>query len=85
MLNTYTQQLPPSHIFSILYEDVLSLPLFSKEDVEDPNPPAAVEPKPPVDAGGAGLFNSASYRINNHSPYHICCQKQIVLNNRFGY
>lgn len=45
-----TQQLPTSHSLSILYEDnILSLPLLSKEDVEDPNPTAGVDPKPPVD------------------------------------
>lgn len=44
------QQLPTWQIDGLLYEDALSLPLLSKEDVEDPNPAAGVEPKPPVDA-----------------------------------
>lgn len=43
MFNSYSSQ-----SLSILYEDLFSLPLLSKEDVEDPNPTAGVEPKPPA-------------------------------------
>lgn len=50
MFNTDARQLPTSQIDSIPYEGALSLPLLSKEEAEDPNPAAGVEPKPPVDA-----------------------------------
>lgn len=68
--STDAGQLPPLQIDSIPYEDALSLPLLSKEDAEDPNPAAGVEPKPPVDALGKGLFNSASYRKTNDTQHH---------------
>lgn len=49
-LKTDTQQLHILQIFRNLQgETIHSLPLLSKEDEEDPNPPATVEPKPPVD------------------------------------